>query len=260
MRGAVRDICPPADIESNARWRALLARVESLEGRHDDAVRLAAEAVEWESRGDQVDAIGDRYVDQATVLAAAGRVEQAREAADHAVDYYRRKENVASGRRAAALRALALTTPPGSDGIAGRRGLSSRELMTHGARLSDAYYLSPSVLVVEGGVTTTLTPSKATPMHTEPTTKEKRRDTGRLDNRVEVWGALAPIGATTTVLACLAIGLPAAQAATRADGRSRVRRLGVLRHPRAADGPDRARRRPDGEDGERQPSQRHQAR
>ena len=41
--------------------------------------------------------------------------------------------------------------------------------------------------------------------------------TGRLDNRVKIRGALAPIGATTTVLACLALGLPAAQAAPGTD-------------------------------------------
>jgi hypothetical protein len=100
-----RDICPSGDIESNARWRALLARVESLAGRHDDAIRLAFEGVEWERRGDQLDAIGDRYVDLATVLAAAGRHDEARGAVDLAVEQYRLKENLASVRRAEELRA-----------------------------------------------------------------------------------------------------------------------------------------------------------
>ena len=100
-----RDICPPADIESNARWRALLARVESLAGRHDDAVRLASEGVEWERRGDQLDAIGDRYVDLAVVQAAAGRRAEARAAVDLAVEQYRLKENLTSVRRAEELRA-----------------------------------------------------------------------------------------------------------------------------------------------------------
>jgi tetratricopeptide (TPR) repeat protein len=99
-----RDISPPADIESNARWRALLARVESLAGRHDDAVRLATEGLEWGLRGDQVDAIGDRYVDLATVLAAAGRHDEARGTVDLAVEQYRLKENLASVRRAEELR------------------------------------------------------------------------------------------------------------------------------------------------------------
>jgi class 3 adenylate cyclase/tetratricopeptide (TPR) repeat protein len=100
-----RDICPPADIESNARWRGLLALVESRAGRHDRAVRLAQEAVDWELRGDQLDSIGDRYQDQAVVLSAAGRRDAAVEALDRAIEVYRRKENVASVRRAAELRA-----------------------------------------------------------------------------------------------------------------------------------------------------------
>jgi tetratricopeptide (TPR) repeat protein len=99
-----RDICPPADIESNARWRGLLALVESRAGRHEEAVRLAQEALEWELRGDQLDAIGDRYKDLAVVLAAAGRSAEAREALDRAVENFRRKENLASARRAADLR------------------------------------------------------------------------------------------------------------------------------------------------------------
>ena len=107
-----RDICPPGDIESNARWRALLARVESLAGRHDDAMRLASEGVEWELRGDQLDAIGDRYVDLAVVLAAAGRRAEARAAVDLAVEQYRLKENLASVRRAEELRASLLTAQP----------------------------------------------------------------------------------------------------------------------------------------------------
>ncbi len=100
-----RDICPPGDIESNARWRALMARVESLAGRHDDAIRLASEGVEWELRGDQLDAIGDRYVDLAVVQAAAGRRAEAGAAVDLAVEQYRLKENLASVRRAEELRA-----------------------------------------------------------------------------------------------------------------------------------------------------------
>ncbi len=100
-----RDICPPTDIESNSRWRALMARVESLAGRHEEAVQLAIEAVGWERRGDQLDALGDRYLDQATVLAAAGRPEEAREAVGHAAENYQRKRNRASLRRADELRA-----------------------------------------------------------------------------------------------------------------------------------------------------------
>ena len=101
-----RDICPPTDIESNSRWRALVARVESLAGRHEEAVQLAIEAVGWERRGDQLDALGDRYLDQATVLAGfAGRPEEAREAVGHAAENYQRKRNRASLRRADKFRA-----------------------------------------------------------------------------------------------------------------------------------------------------------
>src|SRR3954454_14975127 len=99
-----RDICPPRDIESNSRWRAL-ARVESLAGRHEEAVALAAEAVAWERRGDQVDAIGDRCLDEAILLAAAGRRDDALAAVDLAVENYQLKENLGSVRRSAQLRA-----------------------------------------------------------------------------------------------------------------------------------------------------------
>ena len=58
-----------------------------------------------ERRGDQLDAIGDRYVDLATVLAAAGRHDEARANIDLAVEQYRLKENLASARRAEELRA-----------------------------------------------------------------------------------------------------------------------------------------------------------
>ncbi len=98
-----RDLSPADDIESQSRWRSLMARLDSRSGRHDDAVRHAQEGVAWGSRGDQLDSMGDRHVALAEVLEAAGRPGDARAAAAAALDFYLRKGNIPSQRHAQAL-------------------------------------------------------------------------------------------------------------------------------------------------------------
>jgi predicted negative regulator of RcsB-dependent stress response len=98
-----RDVSPPNDIESQSRWRLLLARLEARAGRHDDAERLAHEGITWALRSDQTDAIGDRHRDLADVLVSAGKRDAARAALETAVDCYRHKGNIPSERIAQAL-------------------------------------------------------------------------------------------------------------------------------------------------------------
>ncbi|MCV7397978.1 AAA family ATPase [Mycobacterium paraseoulense] len=81
-------------------WRTLRARLLSRGGDHDEARRLAEEAVALAERTDALVDHGDACLGLATALGAAGDVAGARSAAERAVELYERKGAVALAERA----------------------------------------------------------------------------------------------------------------------------------------------------------------
>jgi class 3 adenylate cyclase len=94
-----RELCDPDDVWTQALWRQAQALVHSARGEHDEAVRLAEEAVGWWSRTDSPLRQGEGYGDLALVLEAAGRRDEAIAAWRNALDCYERKEVLPSVER-----------------------------------------------------------------------------------------------------------------------------------------------------------------
>ena len=91
------------DLATQAGWRAVRGKVRAAQGDLESAVLLAGEAVEIVSGSDQPDFIAGVLIDQAEVLRAAGRDEDAREAVEKAVAFYESKGNLVGAERARAL-------------------------------------------------------------------------------------------------------------------------------------------------------------
>jgi len=97
LRG--RELANDQDLYSQALWRLALALVESSRGQHAKAERLAREAVDVLEPTDSLPEQGNAFVDLATVLAAAGRADEARTALEQALDRYERKKNLVMAER-----------------------------------------------------------------------------------------------------------------------------------------------------------------
>jgi tetratricopeptide (TPR) repeat protein len=91
------------DFGAQTHWRRVRAQLESLCGRHEQAIALASEAVEIAAATDALNMHGDAAFRLAEVLRRAGLREEAEDAAHEALDLYERKGNAVSARRAAAL-------------------------------------------------------------------------------------------------------------------------------------------------------------
>ena len=90
-----RELGDEEDVVTQAFWRQVQALVLTHCGEHEEAERLAREAV---ARIEQTDALnfqGDALCDLATVLEQAGRAEEARAVLEEALTRYERKKNVA---------------------------------------------------------------------------------------------------------------------------------------------------------------------
>jgi len=90
-----RELGSEDDLPTQTLWRQVQALVHAHRGEHEEAERLAREAV---SVADQMDALnvqGDAYRDLAEVLAAAGRPAEAAEELEQALERYERKKNLA---------------------------------------------------------------------------------------------------------------------------------------------------------------------
>jgi tetratricopeptide (TPR) repeat protein len=79
------------DVDANARWRALTAKLEARNGRRDIAIRLADEAVEYLSACDSLVAQAECHADRAEVLAAAGLLDEAADSLRRAQHCYEQK-------------------------------------------------------------------------------------------------------------------------------------------------------------------------
>jgi tetratricopeptide (TPR) repeat protein len=94
-----RAIGDEQDPSTQALWRQVQALVNAHRGHHDDAERLAREAVEVIERTDSLTYQGDALCDLADVLTTAGRSDEAAAALTQAFDRYERKRNLIMVRR-----------------------------------------------------------------------------------------------------------------------------------------------------------------
>jgi tetratricopeptide (TPR) repeat protein len=86
-----RELAAEDDFHAQAGWRMAQARVLSHRGEHEDATALAAEAVPLLEPSDYLKTRAEGHEVHGMVLAAAGRVNEARAAFDEALDLFDRK-------------------------------------------------------------------------------------------------------------------------------------------------------------------------
>jgi tetratricopeptide (TPR) repeat protein len=98
-----RELSNPHDAESQASWRALLARLEAADGHLDEGSRLADEAVRWAETTDQTDTIAEVRCARAEVYERAGRLAESRADLHVALTAYERKGSITGARRVRAL-------------------------------------------------------------------------------------------------------------------------------------------------------------
>lgn len=104
----VREIAADDDVDAQVLWRSALARAEAAAGAHERAVALASEAVEITRPTTDQLRRADALTDHAVVLAAAGRLEDARADFEAALALYEGKgDRVDAAAVRAELRALA---------------------------------------------------------------------------------------------------------------------------------------------------------
>ena len=96
-----RELATEDDVESQALWRAVLAKVLAAEGTVDEALVLVQEAVALSHRTDSPVIQADALIDFAAVLRASGRDDS--EVVDEAVRLYRGKGDAAGARKAGGL-------------------------------------------------------------------------------------------------------------------------------------------------------------
>jgi tetratricopeptide (TPR) repeat protein len=90
-----------SDFGAQMHWRRTRAQLESLRGRHEQAIALARQAVAIVADTDALNMHGDAAIRLSEVLGRAGQPDQAERAAREALRLYERKGNVVSARRAA---------------------------------------------------------------------------------------------------------------------------------------------------------------
>jgi tetratricopeptide (TPR) repeat protein len=91
------------DVLSHLYWRSTRAKVLARAGEVEQAEQLAREVIPYGERTDFIDMQADALRALAEVLAAAGKHEEARAAAQQALELHERKGNAASAARARAL-------------------------------------------------------------------------------------------------------------------------------------------------------------
>jgi tetratricopeptide (TPR) repeat protein len=90
-----REFGDEQDVATQMLWRQVQARVHASRSEYAKAEHLAREAVEITERTDLLNWQGDALCDLAEVLAAAGRIEEAAQALEQALERYERKNNLA---------------------------------------------------------------------------------------------------------------------------------------------------------------------
>jgi tetratricopeptide (TPR) repeat protein len=92
----------PDDIDSQARWRAVKAKLLAKQGRLEEAEERAREAVRLAAPTDVLNLHGHCYLALGAVLEALGRQNEASEAFARAVQAFSRKGNLAAAGQARA--------------------------------------------------------------------------------------------------------------------------------------------------------------
>jgi DNA-binding SARP family transcriptional activator len=95
------DATAPDDATAETVWLGVRAKILAVRGDTADAESLARRAVAVAATTDFVNMIGDGHLDLAFVLARAGKLEEAIEAAEAAADLFAKKQNRPSFARAA---------------------------------------------------------------------------------------------------------------------------------------------------------------
>lgn len=98
-----RRLCNAQDVATQVFWRQVQALVEAHRGKHDEAERLAREAVAFSEQTDSPNYQGAALCDLAEVLRSAGRHHEAAAALAQALERYERKGNLAMARQVRAL-------------------------------------------------------------------------------------------------------------------------------------------------------------
>jgi class 3 adenylate cyclase/tetratricopeptide (TPR) repeat protein len=101
MRG--ERTAPAEDVQSQAQWRSIKAKLLARRGKADEAMRLSAQAVELIRRTDDLSFPGDCLADRGEVLRLLGRPREARAVLEEALAVYERKGIVPSIERTRAL-------------------------------------------------------------------------------------------------------------------------------------------------------------
>jgi tetratricopeptide (TPR) repeat protein len=94
-----RDLGAGDDVFTQLLWRLARAKVCARRGAHDDAKRLAREAIAISERTDMIDDQAAAYADLAEVLQLGGSDREAADALREALARFERKENVVMARR-----------------------------------------------------------------------------------------------------------------------------------------------------------------
>ena len=108
---AAEELASADDIEAQAAWRAVRAKVLAGEGAHEDAERLAQQAVALLRRTEATVKLADALLDLAEVLVSSGQIRAGRAALEEASRLYEAKgASVARSRTAERLDELALAS------------------------------------------------------------------------------------------------------------------------------------------------------
>ncbi len=106
----VEEIAAEDDIDAQALWRGVRARLLSARGEHEAAEALAREAVELRRRTDSLTLQAEALSDLAIVLRETGRTEEAAVAVEEALAAVEQKGDIVSAERLRSLRSQLSTT------------------------------------------------------------------------------------------------------------------------------------------------------
>ena len=98
-----REVAAPADVFSQHLWRGVQAKLLARQGAPDEAIALAESGVQATRTSDDIESQGNAVVFLAETLSIAGRLDDARSAADEARRLFLVKGNVVSAERARRL-------------------------------------------------------------------------------------------------------------------------------------------------------------
>ena len=98
-----RDLASPGDVVVQAEWRSVAARLGSIEGQHEPALRLSDEAVAWAMKGDEIVNTARVLEGRAQVRRAAGLADDAEQDLKRAVALCAQKGDVRDARRLAEM-------------------------------------------------------------------------------------------------------------------------------------------------------------